>query len=264
MLPGYEALRNMLQRRMGLDLNDYRGAQLERRLTAAVQRAGARDLAEYAALLERDDRIWQQFEQWFTIGVTEFFRNPEKFAELAGHILPELMRKGTVRIWSAGCSNGAEPYSVAILLHELDPAGDHKVLATDIDAAVLERAMQGLYPDKDLRHVEPQRRQRFFRCTDGLWSVTDAVRRKVEFRRHNLLADPYPTDIDLILCRNVVIYFTDEAKTSVYRRFARALKPGGILFVGGTESMLRARELGYEPVRPFFYRTAGPMREAIS
>lgn len=257
-LPGYPLLRQTVLRLTGVDLDGYRSSQLERRLGALIRRVGASDLAEYARMLAADPARVREFRDFLTINVTEFFRNPEKFAELGQRYLPELKRANPrLRIWSAGCANGAEAYSVAILLAEMDPAGQHEIWATDLDEDALRQAQVGAYLERDLREVSPERRRRHFTQAGDRWVVRPHLRRLVRFQVHNLLADPFPQSWDLILCRNVVIYFSDEAKEALYRRFRQALRPGGILFVGGTESLLRARELGFTPVTPFFYR-AGP------
>jgi chemotaxis protein methyltransferase CheR len=229
---------------------------MERRLQTIMRRAGQPDLTAYAGLLRANAVRLKEFQDFLTINVSEWLRNPEKFEELKTAILPELLRRSPrLKIWSAGCSNGSEPYSVAMLLKELDPNGQHTILATDLDEEILKVARAGTYTDKDIKGVLPARRNRFFTQQGDLYTVRPELKAMVQFQRQNLLSDPCPHDVDLILCRNVVIYFTEEAKDELYRRFHRALKPDGILFVGGTESLLRARDLGYAAAFPFFYRS---------
>lgn len=243
------------ERTLGLRLADYRSRQLERRLTYFRQRHGLQSNAEVAARLYSDPEFRRQFADFVTINVSEFFRNPERYADLRRLHLPALLagRPG-LQVWSAGCSIGAEPYSLAILLHELAPAGQHVVLGTDIDAASLERCRAGVYRDTELREVPAAMRHRYFQATQDGWRVDPAVRSLVSFRRLDLLVDPFPTGQDLIACRNVVIYFTDAAKLQLYRRFRASLRPGGLLFVGATESIFDCRTLGFEYVAPCFYR----------
>lgn len=253
--PSYGFFRKRVKELTGIDLDYYKGNQLERRLKGIMARVKAPGLYEYAKLLERDPACLQEFKDYFTINVSEFFRNPERFEELKGKILPALLRESRdLRIWSAGCSNGAEPYSVAILLQEVAPFGHHEILATDIDDTILSKAREGLYQGNDLKNVSEERRQRYFQAEAAGYRIKPDLKRRVRFQHHNLLLDPYPQGMDLILCRNVVIYFTEEAKNLVYRKFHQALRPGGILFVGGTESLFGAREIGFEAVGPFFYR----------
>lgn len=254
-LAGYPTFRSTVLSVTGIDLDCYKGSQMERRLQAIMRRVGADDLLQYSRMLQADTIRVKEFRDFLTINVTEFFRNPDKFEELRQAVLPELLRRfQRLVMWSAGCSTGAEPYSLAITLDELDPTGQHEVLATDIDEEALKAARNGAFLERDMLEVNPQRRQRYFTQDGDHWVVRPEIRAKVKFRQQNLLSDAFPADVDLILCRNVVIYFSEEAKFELYRRFHRALKPGGILFVGGTESLLKARELGYAAAAPFFYR----------
>lgn len=254
-LTGYPVFRKTVLDLTGIDLDCYKGTQMERRLQTIMRRAGVADLAAYARLLAATPSRVKEFQDFLTINVSEWLRNPEKFEELQKGILPDLLKKSPrLRIWSAGCSNGSEPYSVAMLLDELDPMGRHQVIATDLDEEILRVARAGVYQEKDIKGVSSARRAKYFTQQGENWAVKPELKAKVQFQRQNLLSDPYPQDLDLVLCRNVVIYFTEEAKDELYRRFHRALKPGGILFVGGTESLLRARELGYTSASPFFYR----------
>ncbi len=254
-LPGYLPFQKTVLDLTGIDLDCYKGTQMERRLQTIMRRAGVADLAAYARLLSTTPARVKEFKDFLTINVSEWLRNPEKFEELQKVILPDLLAKNrSLKIWSAGCSNGSEPYSVAILLDELDPMGRHQILATDLDEEILKVAMAGTYGEKDVKNVTPARRAKYFTQSGDQFTVKPLLREKIRFERQNLLSDPFPTDVDLILCRNVVIYFTEEAKEELYRRFHRALRPGGILFVGGTESLLKARELGFASASPFFYR----------
>jgi len=254
-LPGYHIFRKTVYDLTGIDLDCYKGTQMERRLQTIMRRAGVHDLTDYARLLSTTPARVKEFQDFLTINVSEWLRNPEKFDELGRVVLPELLsRNPRLRIWSAGCSNGSEPYSIAMVLDEIDPAGRHYILATDLDEEILKVARAGTYTEKDIKSVSPLRRARYFTQQGDLFTVKPALKAKVQFERQNLLSDAFPFELDLILCRNVVIYFTEEAKDDLYRRFHRALRPGGMLFVGGTESLLKARDMGYASASPFFYR----------
>ncbi len=256
-LTGYPVFRKIVLDLTGIDLDCYKGTQMERRLQTITRRAGASDLVAYARLLATTPARVKEFQDFLTINVSEWLRNPEKFDELQRAVLPELLsRNPRLKIWSAGCSNGSEPYSVAMILDEMDPIGRHQILATDLDEEILKVARTGTYNEKDIKSVSPSRRARYFTQQGDLFTVKPVIKAQVQFERQNLLSDPFPLDLDLILCRNVVIYFTEEAKDELYRRFHRALRPGGILFVGGTESLLKAREMGFASASPFFYRAA--------
>lgn len=255
---GYACFVRSVRRLTGVDLTLYRSNQMRRRLDAMLQRLGLTSYLEYARLLERDPNRLQEFRDYFTINVSEFFRDPERFRYLESVILPELLAaRPTLRVWSAGCSIGAEPYSLAILLLELAPGCPHRVLATDVDRTVLTRAREGgPYSQADVRNVSPNRLQRFFAPSqDGRsFDVRPEVKAMVRFQEHDLLGPAPGADFDLILCRNVVIYFTEDAKSALYERLAGALRPGGVLFVGGTEIVPAASRLGLTTAGISFYR----------
>jgi len=232
---------------------------MERRLSYFLLRHGLPDLRELARKLGEDGELLSAFRDFLTINVSEFFRNPERFRELETRILPLLLKeRPQLHIWSAGCANGAEIYSVALLLEELSPGGDHVLLATDIDPESLRRAREAVYSDQEVRSVPPRLLQRYFR-RNGTgsrrdWVLSPEVAGKVSFAFHNLLSDPPFDDCDLILCRNVMIYFNDEGKEKVFHSLSRGLRPGGYLFIGGTEVVLSPARYCLEYVSPCFYR----------
>ena len=238
-----------------IDLNQYKPAQMQRRITNLMTRHGVKTYVEWFNKINSDPKLYKDFIDYLTINVTEFFRTPEKFYELEKHVFADLMAKSPrLSIWSAGCSIGAEPYSIAMALNEMTPGVQHKILATDLDLEMLAKAKQGVYSLNEIKNIPQARMKKYFTETNGQYQISDEIKRKVEFKRHNLLLDKFETGFDLILCRNVVIYFTEEAKDQLYRRFFAALKPGGVLFVGGTEAILNFRDMGFVQYRPFFYR----------
>jgi len=245
---------------VGIDLSQYRRTQMERRLRTFARRQQCTDLDQYLAHLKSDDGAVAEFRDRMTINVSELFRNPHHFRTLEQVHLPELLARAPGRglaVWSAGCSYGAELHSVSILLQELAPDRRHRLEGTDIDPFIIERARAGRFREADLRSVTHARRARWFDAVeddDGKWQVDATLRQAAHFRRHDLLRGRYPADLDLICCRNVVIYFTDEAKEGIYRGFRDALRPGGILFIGATERIANAKEIGLEHVGMFFYR----------
>lgn len=250
-------LQRTLREVSGLDLSAYKEKQTLRRLTGFLARRGLADFHELAAKIRTDKELRRELTDFLAINVTEFFRNPERFDHLATTVLPALKsRWDKLRLWSAGCSTGAEPYSLAMLLEEMDAGGAsrHKVLGTDIDHEALEEARRAVYVEERLREVSAERRRRFFtQQPDGLWQVQPHIRRYVKWDVHNLLADPYPSDQHLILCRNVVIYFTEEAKDKIFARFAESLVPGGYLLLGSTETIFNAQKYGLRSAAPFLY-----------
>ncbi len=252
----YLVFQKRIKEKTGIDLTAYKRPQMERRLRSLISQSGATSFQQYLHLLDRSSQLMDEFRKRMTINVSEFFRNPDKFEELQRDILPVLQRQGgRLRAWSAGCSHGAEAYSLALIVHESAPGVlTPPILATDIDGEILNRAREGVFTEADMKNVSVIRRRRYFtRVADG-WRVGDTLRPCVEFRRHDLVADAFERGFDLILCRNVVIYFTDDAKAHLYRRLRSSLRPGGVLFIGSTEHIMDAREIGLEPVSAFFYR----------
>lgn len=253
--PGFALFSRKVKDLTGIDLSRYKSNQMERRLGTMMRRIGVDGYSAYAHLIERDPAALKELKDFITINVSEFFRNPEKFDELQDKIFPALLKQSPrLNIWSAGCSNGGEPYSMAMILEEMTPGAAHRILATDLDEEILKVAKAGRYPERDIKNVGDARRRRHFTQNGEFWQVKPAVQSRVEFRQHNLLKDGFESGFDLIVCRNVVIYFTEETKDDLYRRFHASLRPGGVLFVGGTESILRARELGLTSMAPFFYQ----------
>jgi chemotaxis protein methyltransferase CheR len=254
----FEVFRRRAYQITGLDLTSYKAPQMHRRLLALLTRLKVANFADYTRLLENDAECRQEFRDYVTINVSEFFRDSNRFSEFSRSVLPDLLSgAATVRVWSAGCSIGAEPYSLAILLRELGPGRSHSILATDVDQTILDRAKAGNgYLAADIRNVGAERIRRWFVAEpDGRYTVGPAPRGMIRFQKHDLLRDVYPTGpFDLIACRNVVIYFTEEAKERIFQGFVKALRPGGVLFVGGTEAIMQSKDLGLAVMSPGFYR----------
>ncbi|MDU2064864.1 MAG: protein-glutamate O-methyltransferase CheR [Sporomusaceae bacterium] len=251
----WESFKQKLFAKSSINLNDYKPAQMQRRIGNLMTRNGVTSYMAFFELINRDEKMYKDFIDFLTINVTEFFRTPEKFVELESTVFPEMLRSTPkLSIWSAGCSTGAEPYSIAMILDELTPNTRHRIVATDLDVEMLAKAKQGQYVNNELKNVSPARMKKYFKPVEGGAVVNDDIKNRIEFKKHNLLLDRFDTGFDLILCRNVVIYFTEEAKDGLYRRFFEALKSKGVLFVGGTEAILNFRDIGFQHYLPFFYR----------
>jgi len=251
----WELFKQKLFAKSSIDLNQYKPAQMQRRITNFMHRHGAQTYTGFFQLVDSNPQVYKDFIDFLTINVTEFFRTPEKFVELELKVIPELLTTSPrLSMWSAGCSTGAEPYSLAMILQDKTPSVRHRILATDLDAEMLAKAKKGVYTPADLKNIPKQRLDKYFSLTDGNYVLNEDTKSRVEFQRHNLLLDKFDSGFDLILCRNVVIYFTEEAKDGLYRRFFAALKPGGVFFVGGTEAILNFRDIGFQHYLPFFYR----------
>lgn len=255
MTMGYEAFIEKIFQKTGIDLKAYKRPQMERRINSLMRSIGVEDYATYLRVLDAEPVHLRKFIDHLTINVSEFFRNPTQWRVLETKILPELMTANqNLKVWSAGCSTGEEPYSLAIILSEVVPAGNWRVLATDIDLKVLEKAKAGIYQTRALVNVDKHLQQKYFVPVGSEYQVKNVLKQRIEFKRHDLLREPFQDRFDLILCRNVIIYFTEETKNRLYQKFYQALRPGGYLLTGSTEQILQARELGFQSPASFFYR----------
>jgi len=252
----WEEFKTKFNAKAHIDLNQYKPAQMQRRISNLMTRHNVSKYMEFFQLIDKDEALFRYFIDYLTINVTEFFRTPEKFVELEQKVIPDLMQQSSkLKIWSAGCSTGAEPYSFSIMMSDITPRVKHQILASDLDMKMLAKAKEGIYQNNELKNVSPARLAKYFKKVDGdHYGVTPEVKEGIVFQHHNLLLDKYDSGFDLISCRNVVIYFTEEAKDKLYRRFLEALRPGGVLFVGGTEAILNFRDIGFQHYMPFFYR----------
>jgi chemotaxis protein methyltransferase CheR len=252
----YQEFKTLVSELLGVDLSQYKNQQMDRRINSMIQSWNAGGYEDVLRLLQTDPHRFAEFEKRLTINVTEFFRNPDRFEDLRQRIMPELLAKHkNLKIWSAGCSDGPEPYSVALIVRELRAEERVNILATDIDQAILKKAHHAVYVPNQLRHLPKELVVRYFiEQSNGNFVLNREIVEMVDFRRHDLLLDEFEHDMDLIICRNVIIYFTEQAKSVLYEKFRTALKPGGILMVGGTEPILHYRQLDLESHGTSFYR----------
>jgi len=252
----YSYLKTRIKQLTGVDLDNYRERQMRRRLTSLISRTSAPSVVAYCRMVESDRNMLEDLRTFLTIKVSEFFRDPLPFEQLKTEILPQLLMDRTrLNIWSTGCSVGGEPYSIAIILDKLTPFAKHRIVASDIDVISLGKARAGgPYRSNEVRNVPTQLLREYFDVIDDSYHVKDKIRQRVDFRKHDLLRDPYESGFDLIVCRNVTIYFTEEAKVRLNQQFCQSMSPGGILFVGGTEAIAHARELGLTTLGHCFYR----------
>jgi chemotaxis protein methyltransferase CheR len=238
-----------------INLSAYKSNQLHRRILSLMSRVGASSVEEYIALLKRDEAQKQRFLDFFTINVTEFFRNPEFFEDLKHKISLELLPKNkNLKVWSAACSNGSEPYSLAMILEEVASDGRHNILATDIDSTILERAKKGEFTVPEVKNVSKNYLDKYFNKVDEKYNIKSKLKNMVTYKKHDLILDSYENNFDLIVCRNVVIYFNQEVKNEIYKKFNSSLKKGGLLFVGATESIYNYKDFGFEKSSTFIYK----------
>jgi chemotaxis protein methyltransferase CheR len=251
----YDRMACDVRRLLGIDLSQYKPAQVWRRVNGFAAARGLPDADTLVARARQDATLRQAFLDMLTINVSEFFRNPEAWeAFVAQFLKPILLSQLQIRIWSAGCSLGYEPFTIAMLAREIAPNAAAYILATDLDETILARARKAVYAENQMAGISPTRRARFFHRIDAGWQANPDLQAMITWRRHDLLRDPYERNFDVICCRNVVIYFTEPAKLDLYKRFADALRPGGVLFLGATESIPNSRVVGLTPTNLTFYR----------
>jgi chemotaxis protein methyltransferase CheR len=252
----YEQFKSQILALTKIDLNAYKERQMKRRIDALIAKHKYRGYQEYVNAIRTDVNLFEEFVNYLTINVSEFWRNPEQWKVLEQDIIPELLKKNkTLKVWSAACSTGDEPYSLVMLLSRFMPLSNIHIIATDIDKQVLEKAQAGLYNEKSLLGLPSDFKSKHFdKIGLSNYQIHNDIKRCVEFKQGNLLEDKYPTGLDLIVCRNVLIYFTDDAKNEIYRKFNDSLRTDGYLFVGSTEQIINYKSLNYTSYKSFFYR----------
>jgi chemotaxis protein methyltransferase CheR len=239
-----------------IDLNQYKEAQMRRRLTTLRTKKGFDTFVAFFNAIAKDRELLYEFLDRMTINVSEFWRNANRWETLEGRFIPEMLKLNKrIKCWSAACSTGEEPYTLAMIISEARGGlQDIQVTATDIDDGALEKARNGNYLDRSIRDVPTNYLKKYFKQDGVMFQVTDDLKHAVKFQKQNLLLDRFEPNHDLIVCRNVMIYFTEEAKQHLYQKFAQALRPGGILFVGSTEQIFSPGQFNLEPADTFFYR----------
>jgi chemotaxis protein methyltransferase CheR len=241
------ALTGKIARERGFGCASYKEKCLRRRIAVRMRARGIHSFGAYAALLDTDAAEYERLLDALTINVTKLFRNWEVYHALAEKAIPVLWELETpeLRVWSAGCSSGEEPYSLAILFHrhaarmgELSQLRGVDVLGTDIDRASLDAAERGTFANADFADTPDEVRRRYFDEASP-FAVISEVRQLVRFARHDLLREEPPmTGAHLVACRNVLIYFDRDTQERLFAMFHRALAPGGFLLLGKVETLL--------------------------
>lgn len=238
----------------GIDLQLYKEQQMRRRLTSLRNKRGYTTFSQYFDAMVKNETLMDEFMDRMTINVTEFYRNPRRWNVLQEKVIPKLTEgKRQMKIWSAACSTGEKPYSLAIMLKEYFPQLRVTILATDLDDEALKRAKEAKYAAVALKELPNELIKKYFTYKNNVYELNHDIKSMVTFKKHNLLHDTYPANNDLIVCRNVVIYFTDEAKSQVYKNFSEALVSNGVLFVGSTEQIFQPSTYGFKIYDTFFY-----------
>jgi len=240
--PGFNYLKRMIRSSIGLDCAYYRDKYLKRRINLKMKEKGYTSYARYGRTIKGDPQEFDELIKFITVNYTKFYRDRDVYNQFKDFVIPNTFeKKKTVRILSAGCSSGEEPYTIAILLKEyLDKhPGRHlvSITAVDIDDKCLANARAGEYPHESVADLKNLYLKRYFEEEDGCYRISDEIKKMVRFKHQDLTRKLNQKYFDVILCRNVFIYFTNEAKAKIISNFYDALNTGGYLILGKTEMM---------------------------
>jgi chemotaxis protein methyltransferase CheR len=262
----FHRIRALVREHTGIALSDAKRQLVYGRLSRRLRALKLESFGDYIELLERGvDTELEEFTNAITTNLTSFFREPHHLEYLANDLLPQIVARDTgvrrARIWCCAASTGEEPYSIAMVLREaaqLLTGFDVKVLATDLDSAVLATAAEGVYSADRLKSVSGSRASRFFQkgsgAQAGKFRVQDELRRLITFKQLNLMSEwPVRGPFDAIFCRNVIIYFDKDTQRTLFGRMAALQRPGDILFLGHSESLYRVSDK-YELIGRTIYR----------
>jgi chemotaxis protein methyltransferase CheR len=256
----YEVFKKRFYDLSDIDLNLYKEKQMKRRITSLADKYGHNTYCSFLEEMKRDPELYKIFINYLTINVSEFFRNPTQWQYFENKILRETFKHRNLqdlKIWSSACSTGDEPYTIVMILNKYLPFEKINILATDIDLEAIKKAKAGVYSSRSLKELPKEYLDKHFsKIDDDSYQISEKVRKCVTFKQLNLLKDPYPTGMDIIVCRNVLIYFTEEAKNYIMKGFSESLRSDGVLFIGSTEQIMNYQSFNIRPIETFFYQKA--------
>lgn len=255
-MDNYEAFIKKINKLTNIDLSYYKEKQMKRRITSLMTRNSFNNFNDYYNALVQNKNLLDEFINFITINVSEFYRNPNQWEVLEKLIIPKYIKNNDAlpNIWSCACSTGEEPYSMVMLLTKFFEIDKIKILASDIDMEVIEKAKKGVYTEKSLDNLPNKFKNDFFHKDGNQYIIDNKIKNCVKFKKMDLLKDDYPKNIDLLICRNVMIYFTEKAKELLYKKFYDCLSNNGVLFVGSTEQIILPDRYNLEPLKTFFYK----------
>lgn len=254
---GYEKFKEQILRKTGINLSCYKERQMKRRIESLIKRNNYNNYDDYYNAIVKDNILFNEFINYLTINVSEFYRNPVQWQVLKEEIIPYLLKQKNnrkLKVWSAACSTGEEPYSLVMALSNFFDLRNIEILATDIDKEVLNKASIGIYSEKSIENVPDKFKTKYFIKTGNAYKISEDIKKCVKFKSHDLLKEAYPNDCNLIICRNVLIYFTEDAKEKIYKNFNNSLKTDGVLFVGSTEQIILPHRYNFKAIKTFFYK----------
>lgn len=246
--PDFLALKRYIEGTLKMQLSNYKVEYIKRRLSSRMRSTGKDSFGHYLTYLKATPDELEPLKKALTIHVTEFFRDADVWDAVRTIVIPEILKeRARIRIWSAGCSTGEEPYSLAMIVYEfMQKNKDINVLiyATDIDEPTLERAKEGIYDPKALQKMtDAQIRKHFMQLPSGMFQVKPHLKELIRFRRHDLMSGaPISRFLDMVTCRNVTIYFNENQKNELAKLFHEALTPGGFYIMGKTEYLAKEVE----------------------
>jgi len=246
--PDLEILKKAIKKNLGFNCEHYKESHFRRRINVRVRATNSNSYAEYLKILKKDSDEYRYLIEALTVNVSEFFRNPETYTIIEKEVLPALIESKSnslmkaIRIWSAGCAAGEEAYSLAIILHRRlgKDFGKYRIsiMGTDIDSSSLEKARKGVYSENALKNVDEKTRERYFIKKGGMYQVTDQLKNVTHFKQHDLISGPKLSHFDMIICRNVMIYFNKEIQEQLHLDFYKSLTQGGFFIIGKAETLL--------------------------
>jgi chemotaxis protein methyltransferase CheR len=255
--PGFELLKRNISGNTGFNCEYYKEAHFRRRINVRVRATNSESYRAYLKLLKEDPQEYEFLLDALTVNVSEFFRNPETFKIIEKEIIPSLVKNRSglflrsIRIWSAGCAAGEEAYSLAILLHRILKNDFNKyrirIIGTDIDIQSLEKAKKGIYNENSLKNLDSGTKERYFFKQGDNYQVIDEFKSITQFKRHDLISDPRIDHFDLIVCRNVMIYFKKEIQEQLQLNFYKALGKEGFFIIGKSETLLGTASSLFRP-----------------
>jgi chemotaxis protein methyltransferase CheR len=245
----FDLIKKLIKEKTGFVCENYKDSFLKRRVLIRMRVYQFESFSDYLKVLRDDNNESEKLYVHLTVNVTNFFRNPEVFSELKNDVLPNIIEANKnikkIKIWSACCSSGEEPYSLAMLFYDLlglDLSGyDIKIVATDIDMNVIDKLHKGEYLTEAFREMDNSYIDKYFNIVEGslgIYKIKDFVKNIVETKKLDLFTDKYINDCDLILCRNAIIYFDRESQVDIFNKFIDSLKKEKFLVLGMTESLI--------------------------
>lgn len=257
----YELFKTKFYNLSNIDLNLYKEKQMKRRITSLVDKYGHTSYCSFLEEIKKNQDLYSTFINYLTINVSEFYRNPNQWVLFENRILTDFFKNknlADIKIWSSACSTGDEPYTVVMILNKYIPLEKISIIATDIDLDAINKAKAGIYSSRNMKDLPKEFIDKHFTKIDGdTYQISDKIRKCVNFKQLNLLEEQYPKGMDIIICRNVLIYFTEEAKNNIMKGFSEALSKDGVLFIGSTEQIMNYQKFNFKPIETFFYQKLG-------